>query len=66
MLNSPDEGILTLSGAPGVISWTPEVGANGQYMAYDSEPSPECSDFAATAITVEEVISQQSESIPDE
>ena len=66
LLNSPDEGILTLSGAPGVISWTPEVGANGQYMAYDSEPSPECSDFAATAITVEEVISQQSESIPDE
>ena len=58
LLNTPDEGILTLSGAPGLISWLPQTGANGEYLVYDHDSSPECADFAAQAIIVEEVYSQ--------
>ena len=59
LLNSPDEGILTLAGAQGLVNWAPERGATGQYLVYESEAAPECSDFAAVSFTVEEVYSQE-------
>ena len=59
LLNSPDEGILTLAGAQGLATWSPERGATGQYLIYESDAAPECSDFAAISFTVEEVYSQQ-------
>ena len=58
LLNSPEEGIMTLSGAPGLISWSPQLGATGQYLVHDSSPAPECEDFVATSFTIEEVYSQ--------
>ena len=58
LLNSPDEGILTLAGAQGLANWAPERGATGEYLVYESEAAPECSDFAAVSFTVEEVYSQ--------
>ena len=39
--------------------WAPERGATGEYLVYESEAAPECSDFAAVSFTVEEVYSQQ-------
>lgn len=59
LLNTPGEGIITLSGAPGLLNWLPESGATGQYLIHDSDVAPQCSDFAATAFVVEEVYSQQ-------
>ena len=59
LLNSPNEGILTLAGAQGLVNWAPERGATGQYLVYESEAAPECSDFAAVSFTVEEVYSQE-------
>ena len=59
LLNSPDEGILTLAGAQGLVSWSPERGATGEYLVYETESAPECSDFAAVSFTIEEVYSQQ-------
>ena len=59
LLNSPDEGIVTLAGAQGLTSWSPQVGATGQYLVHDSEAAPECSDFATTSFIVEEVYSQK-------
>ena len=59
LLNSPDEGVVTLAGAPELSSWSPEVGATGQYLVYESEAAPECSEFAATAVIIEEVYSQE-------
>ena len=58
LLNSPDEGILTLAGAQGLVNWAPERGATGEYLVYESEATAECSDFAAVSFTVEEVYSQ--------
>ena len=65
LLNTPDDGIITLAGAPGLVTWSPEIGANGQYLVKDSEPSPACADFVTGAFTVEEVYSQQA-IIPEE
>ena len=59
LLNTQNEGTLTLAGAQGLISWTPEVGATGQYLVSDSPPAPECADFDVKSFTVEEVYSQQ-------
>ena len=59
LLNSPDEGVVTLAGAPELSSWSPEVGATGQYLVYESEAAPECSEFATTAVIIEEVYSQE-------
>ena len=59
LFNSPDEGILTLAGAQGLTSWSPEIGATGQYLIHDSDSSPECSDFATSSFVVEEVYSQE-------
>ena len=58
LLNTPDDEILTLSGAQGLASWTPVVGENGEYLVHDSEPATECSDFAAKSFVVKEVYSQ--------
>lgn len=59
LLNSPDEGIITLSGAAESLSWSPEVGATGQYLVTESVPSDECADFAAASFKVNEVYSQE-------
>ncbi len=59
LLNTPDEGILTLAGSQGLATWSPERGATGEYLVYESEAAVECSDFAALSFTVEEVYSQQ-------
>ena len=59
LLNTPGEGIITLSGAPGLLNWLPESGARGQYLIHNSDAAPQCSDFAATAFVVEEVYSQE-------
>lgn len=59
LLNSPDEGIITLSGASDSLSWTPEVGATGQYLVTESVPSVECAGFAAASFRVDEVYSQE-------
>ena len=65
LLNTPDEGIITLSGAPGLATWSPEVGASGQYLIKDSDSSPACADFATNSFTVEEVYSQNA-LVPEE
>ena len=62
LLNTVEEGLVTLSGAPGIISWAPESGLTGQYQVYNSEASPQCSDFIATSITIKEIYS---ESMPE-
>jgi len=59
LLNSPDEGIITLAGASDSLSWTPEVGATGQYLVTESVPSTECAGFAAASFKVNEVYSQE-------
>jgi DNA-binding MarR family transcriptional regulator len=59
LLNTPSEGIITLSGAPTLMNWLPQIGATGQYLIHDSEAAPQCSDFATTAFVVEEVYSQE-------
>ena len=63
LLNTPDNEILTFASAKGPQSWSPSVGATGEYLVNNSESAPECSDFAAQAITIKEVYSQ---SIPIE
>ncbi|MDP7374864.1 MAG: hypothetical protein QF445_05105, partial [Candidatus Poseidoniaceae archaeon] len=62
LLNSVEEGLVTLSGAPSIISWAPKSGLAGQYQVYNSEASPQCSDFIATSITIKEIYS---ESMPE-
>ena len=59
LLNTPDEGIITLAGAQGLVSWSPRVGTTGQYLVQDSEPAPECSDFASQSFTIEEVYTEE-------
>jgi len=59
LLNSPEEGILTLAGAPGLISWSPRVGTTGEYLVQNSDSSPECSDFASQSFTIEEVYTEE-------
>ena len=59
LLNSPDEGIITLAGAVDSLSWAPEVGATGQYLVTESIPSAECAGFAAASFKVNEVYSQE-------
>ena len=59
LLNTPEEGIMTLAGAQGLVSWSPRVGTTGQYLVQDSEPAPECSDFASQSFTIEEVYAEQ-------
>ena len=59
LLNSVEEGLVTLSGAPSIISWAPKSGLTGQYQVYNSEASPQCSDFIATSITIKEVYSER-------
>ena len=59
LLNSPDEGIITLAGADDSLSWAPKVGATGQYLVVESVPSTACSDFAAASFMVNEVYSQE-------
>ena len=66
LLNSPDEGIITLAGAPGLVSWAPETGSTGQYLILNSEAAPQCSEFTTTAFIVEEVYSQEIFSPPEE
>ena len=58
LLNSVEEGLVTLSGAPSIISWAPKSGLTGQYQVYNSEASPQCSDFIATSITIKEIYSE--------
>ena len=58
LLNTQDDQIITLSGSPGLLNWMPEIGVNGQYSAYESEPSPACDLFAAPSITITEVVSE--------
>ena len=60
LLDSPDEGIITLAGAPGLIDWAPEAGATGGYVVIPAEASLQCSQFATESFTVTEVLSQQS------
>ncbi len=62
LLNSVEEGLVTLSGAPSIMSWAPKSGLTGQYQVYNSEASPQCSDFIATSITIKEIYS---ESMPE-
>ena len=62
LLNSVEEGLVTLSGAPSIISWAPKSGLTGQYQVYNSEASPQCSDFIATSVTIKEIYS---ESMPE-
>ena len=59
LLNSPEEGILTLAGAQGLISWSPRVGTTGEYLVQNSDSSPECSDFASQSFTIEEVYTEE-------
>jgi DNA-binding MarR family transcriptional regulator len=66
LLNSPDEGIITLSGAAESLSWSPEVGATGQYLVTESVPSDECADFAAASFKVNEVYSQEILIVPED
>ncbi len=59
LLNTPEEGILTLAGAQGLASWLPRVGTTGEYLVKNSEPSPECTDFASQSFTIEEVYTEE-------
>ena len=55
LLNTPDEGIITLAGAQGLASWAPRVGTTGEYLVQNSDPAPECSDFSSHSFTIKEV-----------
>lgn len=55
LLNTPDEGIITLAGAQGLASWAPRVGTTGEYLVQNSDPAPECSDFSSQSFTIKEV-----------
>ena len=58
-LNTQDEQILTLTSAVGIVSWSPRVGTTGEYLVQDSEPAPECSDFASQSFVIEEVYTEE-------
>jgi len=66
LLNSPDEGIITLAGSTDSLSWAPEVGATGQYLVTESIPSAECAGFAAASFKVNEVYSQEVQVAPED
>ncbi|MGB2451753.1 MAG: winged helix-turn-helix transcriptional regulator [Candidatus Poseidoniaceae archaeon] len=59
LLNTQEEGILTLAGAQGLVSWSPKVGTTGDYLVQNSEPAPECSDFASQSFTIQEVYKEE-------
>ena len=59
LLNTPEEGILTLAGAQGLVSWSPKVGTTGQYLILDSDPAPECSDFVSQSFIIQEVYMEE-------
>jgi DNA-binding MarR family transcriptional regulator len=58
LLKSPEEGIITLSETTSVESWSPRVGAFGLYLMTESDPAPECSDFATKSYMVNEVYTE--------
>ena len=60
-LNTEDEGILTLANSQTPNPWSPQRGATGEYLVSESTAAPECSDFATTSFTVQEVYSQEIE-----
>ena len=60
-LNTDDEGILTLANSQTPNPWSPLRGATGEYLVSESTAAPECSDFATTSFTVQEVYSQEIE-----
>ena len=60
-LNTEDEGILTLANSQTTNPWSPQRGATGEYLVSESTAAPECSDFATTSFTVQEVYSQEIE-----
>ena len=66
LLNSAEEGIVTLAGAPGLVSWAPESGASGEYIVHDSDAALQCSNFAANAIIIEEVNIQSVQPIEED
>ena len=66
LLNTPDEGILTLNSAPGLAQWSPSAGIIGQYKVVSSDASPECLDFASDSIVIEEVMSEDLPNSEDE
>lgn len=59
LLNTPDQGIITLAGAQGLASWAPRVGTTGEYLVQNSDPSPECSDFSSQSFTIREVYTEE-------
>jgi len=58
-LNTPDEGIVTLNSAPGLIEWSPAKDLVGQYKVVDSSASPQCSEFSSPSIIIEQVMSEE-------
>ena len=58
LLNTPDGQILTLTSAIGLVSWSPSIGSVGEYLVYDSDSAPECSQFATNSFTIQEVYYQ--------
>ncbi len=58
-LNTPDEGILTLNSAPGLVGWSPERNLVGQYKVVDAPASPQCSEFSSPSIIIEQVMSEE-------
>ena len=65
-IDTPDEGVLTLNSAPGILDWSPERNKIGQYKVYESEPSLQCSDFSSPAIVIEEIMSEELPEIVEE
>ncbi|MGB0602552.1 MAG: hypothetical protein ACPGNS_03025 [Candidatus Poseidoniaceae archaeon] len=59
LLNTPDEGIITLAGAQGLTSWAPRIGTTGEYLVQNSGPAPECSDFSSQSFTIREVYTEE-------
>ena len=61
LLNTENDGILTLANSQTPNPWSPQRGATGEYLISESTAAPECSDFATTSFTVQEVYSQEIE-----
>ena len=58
-LNTPDEGILTLNSAPGLVDRSPERNLVSQYKVVDASASPPCSEFSSPSIIIDQVMSEE-------
>jgi predicted transcriptional regulator len=62
ILNSNQDQMFTLTGAPTILGWEPKLGWSGEYIVENSEDISQCSTFDVQSFTITMV---QSETEPD-